>query len=704
MAVLGSCTPVQQATAASSSLNTAMQSAAQVRNVPLPLIQAIVYVNTRWELISKPAIDGSFRPMEIKPSQVALAAALSGHSVAQVESDPAANLDAGAALLARSHTNGNDIASWQPAVASLVGPYVAIQVFEALRSGASRTTGSGETITLAPQPLPAGSPAVGSAAVAAPTVSSSDYPPAVWVPASTANYSTANRAHDYPVDFIVIHDIEGSYGGAIQWFQNPAAQSSAHYVVSAQGLITQMVAEHDIAWHAGNWDYNTRAIGIEHEGFASCSNCYTTAEYQASARLTASICSRWGVTLDRNHVIGHYQVPDPNNPGQFGGAGHHTDPGPYWDWTTYMSYAQTYAAALPSPPHMAVDPVVVAAGTGASVTWGPARSCHSPITGYTVVAQPGNMSQNFSAGATSATFTGLQSGTAYRFTVTAHNAYGDDSLSSSIGSQAAKEALAAPIGSGPAVASWASNRMDAFYRGTNGALYHQVMIGSVWTGSESLGGVLTSAPAAVSWGPNRIDVFVRGTDLALYHKAWTGVAWTDWESLGGVLTSAPAVAAWSANRLDVFVAGSDSRMYHQVWYGSGWSGWELMGGVLTSAPSAVAWSANRLDVFVRGTDYQMYHRVWYGTGWSGWEPLGGALSSAPTVASWAADRLDVLALTSTGTLQHKAWDGAAWTRWVDLGGDQLQADPASVARKVGTIDVFAEGAQSTLWHFVVVTT
>ena len=29
-----------------------------------------------------------------------------------------------------------------------------------------------------------------------------------------------------------------------------------------------MVAEQDIAWHAGNWDYNTRAIGIEHEGYA----------------------------------------------------------------------------------------------------------------------------------------------------------------------------------------------------------------------------------------------------------------------------------------------------------------------------------------------------------------------------------------------------------------------------------------------------
>src|SRR5262249_40132467 len=138
-------------------------------------------------------------------------------------------------------------------------------------------------------------------------------------------------------------------------FQNPAWKASAHYVVSNSGQVTQMVAEKDIAWHAGNWDYNTRSIGIEHEGYAYTPYTYTTAEYKASAHLIASICSRWGVPLDRNHVIGPYQVPDPNHPGQFGGESHHGDPGPYWNWTNYMSLARTYAQSLPSPPHMVLD-------------------------------------------------------------------------------------------------------------------------------------------------------------------------------------------------------------------------------------------------------------------------------------------------------------------------------------------------------------
>ncbi len=89
-----------------------------------------------------------------------------------------------------------------------------------------------------------------------------DYGPAQWIAASPANYTVADRPHDYPIDMIVIHDIEGTVASAIADFQNPAWQASAHYVVSNSGQVTQMVAEKDIAWHAGNWDYNTRAIGI----------------------------------------------------------------------------------------------------------------------------------------------------------------------------------------------------------------------------------------------------------------------------------------------------------------------------------------------------------------------------------------------------------------------------------------------------------
>jgi N-acetylmuramoyl-L-alanine amidase/Fibronectin type III domain len=258
---------------------------------------------------------------------------------------------------------------------------------------------------------------------------SPDYPPANWIPASSANYSVANRPQDYNVDMIVIHDTEGSYADAIAQFQDPIRAGSAHYVVSSQGDIAQMVLEKNIAWHAGNWDYNTRAIGIEHEGSAYVAGSFTTLEYRASEQLAASICSRWGVPLDRQHVIGHNVVPDPNDPSLFGGTEHHTDPGPYWDWTNYLIEARNYAAALPSPPHIGPDPVAVSKNGGVMLSWS-GHSCHNPIDSYQVVSQPAGITLNLAGTVSSVWIPGLTNGVSYTFTVTAHNSDGQASLTS----------------------------------------------------------------------------------------------------------------------------------------------------------------------------------------------------------------------------------------------------------------------------------
>src|SRR6476646_3590153 len=92
----------------------------------------------------------------------------------------------------------------------------------------------------------------GSAAAPASLVAATvDYPRAAWVPAAPSNYTVASRPLDYPVDMIVIHDIEGSYGSAIKAFQDPNRHGSSHYVIGYHGQVTQMVSEHDVAWHAG---------------------------------------------------------------------------------------------------------------------------------------------------------------------------------------------------------------------------------------------------------------------------------------------------------------------------------------------------------------------------------------------------------------------------------------------------------------------
>jgi hypothetical protein len=87
-----------------------------------------------------------------------------------------------------------------------------------------------------------------------------------------------------------------------------------------------MVREKDIAYHAGNWTYNTQSCGIEHEGFVSDPSWYTDAMYRASAALTRNVCLKYGIPMDRTHIIGHVEIPGTT----------HTDPGPNWNWTFYM--------------------------------------------------------------------------------------------------------------------------------------------------------------------------------------------------------------------------------------------------------------------------------------------------------------------------------------------------------------------------------
>ncbi|MFF8281131.1 N-acetylmuramoyl-L-alanine amidase [Streptomyces albus] len=155
-----------------------------------------------------------------------------------------------------------------------------------------------------------------------------DYPGAEWVPASPSNYTAADRPEQYPIDFVVIHVTQEFYDDTLAIFQNPDKAVSSHYVVrSADGHVAQVVREKNVAWHAGNWNYNTRSVGIEHEGWIDQPDqWFTDALYTASAALTADVCRRHGIPVDRRHIIGHNEVPGAD----------HTDPGPSWDWARYM--------------------------------------------------------------------------------------------------------------------------------------------------------------------------------------------------------------------------------------------------------------------------------------------------------------------------------------------------------------------------------
>lgn len=198
--------------------------------------------------------------------------------------------------------------------------------------------------------------------------SSTDYPGARWIPASSSNYSSRSGA---TITHIVIHTTQGSYAGAISWFQNPNARVSAHYVIrSSDGQVTQMVRESDKAWHI--YMHNSYTIGIEHEGYINDGSWYTTAMYQSSANLVKNITARRGinpttcyrgpahsgvVVLSSSYRIkGHQHFPDQD----------HTDPGPYWNWYRYydlINGSTPPACNLAAPGGLAATQISTSAAT-----------------------------------------------------------------------------------------------------------------------------------------------------------------------------------------------------------------------------------------------------------------------------------------------------------------------------------------------------
>jgi N-acetyl-anhydromuramyl-L-alanine amidase AmpD len=358
VSILGPSTNVA---AQSGALDTELQSAAREYEVPKELLLAMGYVNTRWEMPPQDASEykkakpgegapearGSYGIMQLvqNPSKNTLsdAAKLTKISEKQLKTGRAQNIRGGAALLAelQGDTKPEDLNGWYDAVAKYGGgPAYANQVYEVLHDGASAKISTGEEVTLAAQKGVEPRKAVTAQATG-------EYPGSTWYGASSYNYTSANRPSSNPINKIIIHVTQGSWASAINWFQDSRAQASAHYTVrSSDGAIAQSVREKDIAWHAGNWPYNQTSIGIEHEGFISDPSWFTEAMYQSSAKLSAYLAKKYGIPIDRSHIIGHNEVPYPNT---------HTDPGNYWNWDKYMSYVRYYAGSTPSTYSQVVD-------------------------------------------------------------------------------------------------------------------------------------------------------------------------------------------------------------------------------------------------------------------------------------------------------------------------------------------------------------
>lgn len=122
----------------------------------------------------------------------------------------------------------------------------------------------------------------------------------------------------YKPELIVIHIMSGSLSGTDSWFATTKSQVSSHYGVGNKGEIHQYVEEENTAWANGRVDRptakllkrdinpNLYTLSIEHEG-QDLSKAPESL-LKASAELIRYLCTKYSIPLDREHIIGHYEI------------------------------------------------------------------------------------------------------------------------------------------------------------------------------------------------------------------------------------------------------------------------------------------------------------------------------------------------------------------------------------------------------------
>jgi N-acetyl-anhydromuramyl-L-alanine amidase AmpD len=365
----------------------AFDLAAQEFGVPESVLEAVSYAQTRWDAHpGEHNTDGGYGPMNLidgtlfaddlakdaaTPAQLPArvdslgrAARLLGARRDQLRNNPMINIRGGSALLAQQQRRlglptgaDSDPATWYAAVAASSGAAdratakrFADDVYAVLADGAERVADDGTRVSMAAVELRPQQDQLRllklrtsayQAEVECPRSLKCESIPAPYEKTGDGEGDYGNHDHGYrdtedgpSVDYIVLHDTEGSWQTALQLVQDPTYIGWHYTIRSNDGHIAQHIPTEDIGWHAGNWYLNQHSIGIEQEGFAAeGATWYTESLYRNSARLVRHLAEQWDIPLDPAHILGHDNVPAINAEAV---PDMHWDPGPYWDWEHYF--------------------------------------------------------------------------------------------------------------------------------------------------------------------------------------------------------------------------------------------------------------------------------------------------------------------------------------------------------------------------------
>jgi hypothetical protein len=145
------------------------------------------------------------------------------------------------------------------------------------------------------------------------------------------------------VNKFVVHDTEGNMGSDEPVLANNDDNiASTHALIAPSGELVFMVSLTQTAWTPGNDTVAKQSINVEMSGFQS--KGYTDAQYKSMANFF-KWCIAQGCPIPAEYVaksgkpgiLGHQDVANPFQPGKFGGASGHTDPGPLFQWGRFVA-------------------------------------------------------------------------------------------------------------------------------------------------------------------------------------------------------------------------------------------------------------------------------------------------------------------------------------------------------------------------------
>jgi hypothetical protein len=111
---------------------------------------------------------------------------------------------------------------------------------------------------------------------------------------------------------IVFHHTAGRFEVAKQMFISGIKGTSAHYLIRKDGKVIQLVEDQNIAFHAGSANDDSIGIEIEHMQVNGKWEDFTKEEYSSLAILSRILADKYNIPIDRQHFIGHKEVPGSN--------------------------------------------------------------------------------------------------------------------------------------------------------------------------------------------------------------------------------------------------------------------------------------------------------------------------------------------------------------------------------------------------------